>query len=90
MRGHHVVLVTVGGAVATLWGWHAPVAHHTVWRWGLRGPHILIHAVANPLSWARSMSHTGSHGVIHSAAVLGGAVEERATQRGHITVGRLV
>lgn len=79
MRGHHVVLVTVGGAVATLRGRHAPVAHHTVW-WGrLRGPHILIHAVANPLPWSGSMSHAGSHGIIHGVAVLRGSVEERGT-----------
>lgn len=71
----------------TLRGQHASVPHHIVWRRSLGWPHVLIHAVANPLPWPRTMSHTGCHGIIHGSAVLRG---EWGAHGRHITVGWLV
>lgn len=68
------------------------MAHHTVWWMGLRRPHVLIQAVAVSLNRtrSRSMSHAGSHGIVHSVAVLWRAVEVRDSEGRHIAVGRLI
>ena len=54
------------------------MTHHVVRGRGLRGSHVGVDAVAKSLSWGRSV---GGVGVVHGAAVLGGAVLDRSAHR---------